>query len=74
MGLNTYKTVTLKDRLMQAVEQLRAVDKKMERLPLSLRREQVEEDKFIRQCQKELRDCQDTLLTLHKEILFYVSQ
>lgn len=77
MGLETYKAVTFKDRLMQAVEQIRAVDKKMEeRIPPSLTPEQPEdeEDKFLRQCQKELRDSQDTLLTLHKEILFYISQ
>jgi len=73
MGLDTYKTVTFKDRLMQAIEQIRAVDKKLEKLPLSLQYHQPEGDKLLRQCQKKLRDCQNTLLTLHKEILFYIS-
>ena len=69
MELDTYKTVTFKDRLMQAVEQIRAVDEKMEKILYD-----STEKTFLKECQKELRDCQNTLLTLHKEILFYVSQ
>jgi len=87
MELDTYKTVTFKDRMMKALEQIRAVDKKIEeRLPLfhspnivfplssrTFRMLEAGDKKLLKECQEELRDCQDTLLTLHKEILFYVS-
>ncbi len=74
MELETYETVTFSNRLMQAIEQIRAVSKKMEKLPLNLRREQPEEDKFLRQCSKELHDAQNTLLILKKEALYYMTQ
>jgi len=75
MELETYKTVTFKDRLMQALEQIREMDKDIEkRIPLRIGHEmESENDKFLKQCLDKLHDSQDTLLTLRKEILFYIS-
>ena len=70
MGLDTYKTVTFKDRLMQALEQIRAVERKIEE---GIRKHPIDEG-FLEQCIEELRDAENTLLTLHKEVLFYISE
>lgn len=77
MELETYETVRFKDRLMQAIGQIRAVDKKMEERVHSLASSAVVpslvEEKFLEQCLNELRDSQDTLLILQKEVFYYIT-
>jgi len=66
--METYEATTFKDRLMQAIKQIRAVERRLEDRIY----EHPEEKKFLRQCQEELCDCQDTLAVLHKEVLEYI--